>query len=569
MQLPSFSELGLIPELLEAIELLGYEQPSPIQAKSIPVALAGKDILGLSQTGSGKTAAFGLPALQMLDPNLAETQVIIFCPTRELSIQVCEEIHRLGTRIRGLRAIPVYGGAPMDRQIKSLKSGAHVVVGTPGRLLDHLRRKTLRTDHVIFAVLDEADRMLDMGFREDMETLLDALPAERQTFFFSATMNKNVERLIEGYANNPTLVEIERKTVTVDSVEQTYYEVSNRSKVEVLTRLLDLEPPRLGIVFCNTKQMVDECTETLLKRGYAADSIHGDITQAARERVLKRFRAGEVELLVATDVAARGLDVDDIDIVFNYDLPYDPEDYVHRIGRTGRAGRKGRAVSFVFGKDIYRLRNIERYIRQKITRMRIPSQETLAGLHANRVFDTLRDRLESKQFESQEVYIDRLLEQEYSPTDIASALFCMVFETGRRDSQKIAEDSHRDAPRNENRPQRKPIERSERPYKPAPRKDFAPDKRKPARFQEDRSEPASYRKTSDTSESRPAYKKPNETQKTEFSSDRDKKFYEKKEFGNREGEVSFPAKKHVKKKKRADKDKGKPKRTLKHKPDSE
>ncbi len=443
MQLPSFSELGLIPELLQAIEILGYEQPSPIQAKAIPIALAGKDILGLSQTGSGKTAAFGLPALQMLDLNLSATQVIIFCPTRELSIQVCEEIHRLGAKLKGLRAIPVYGGAPMDRQVRSLKAGAHVVVGTPGRLLDHLRRKTLNTEHISFAVLDEADRMLDMGFREDMETLLDAIPATRQTFFFSATMNKNVERLISTYAKNPTLVEIERKTVTVDSVEQTYYEVSNRSKIEVLSRLLDLDPPRLGLVFCNTKQLVDECTETLLKRGYAADSIHGDITQAARERVLKRFRAGEVELLIATDVAARGLDIDDIDVVFNYDLPYDPEDYVHRIGRTGRAGRKGRAVSFVFGKDIYRLRNIERYIRQKITRMRIPSQEALAGLHANRIFDSLRDRLESKKYESQEAYIDRLLEQGHSPTEIASVLVCMIFEAGRRESETIAEDTQK------------------------------------------------------------------------------------------------------------------------------
>ena len=361
-------------------------------------------------------------------------------------MQVCEEVHRLGAKLRGLHATPVYGGAPMDRQLRALRDGAQVVVGTPGRLLDHLRRGSFDPSRIRMAVLDEADRMLDMGFKDEMDELLAALPEERQTLFFSATMSREVERLIKSFGRDPEIVEIQQKSRTVSTVDQSYFEVRQRSKVEVLSRILDMNPPRLGIIFCNTKRSVDECTEDLINRGYAADRLHGDITQQMRERVLKRFREGKVELLVATDVAARGLDIDEIDIVFNYDLPADPEDYVHRIGRTGRAGRSGRAVSFVFGREIYRLQSIERYTRQVIKRERIPSVEQVEGRRADLIFDTLKERLENGEFEAYQDSIDRLLEQGHTPTDIAGALVTMLREASGREGTLIQEDREPERP---------------------------------------------------------------------------------------------------------------------------
>ena len=454
-----FSDLGLRPELIEGIERLGYESPSPIQAKTIPVALAGKDIVGLSQTGSGKTAAFGLPALNLIDIKRDETQVLVLCPTRELAVQVCEEIHRLASALKGLVAVPVYGGAPLDRQMRALRKGAHIVVGTPGRVMDHLRRKTLQTDSIRLCILDEADRMLDMGFREDMEIILGDMPEDRQTLFFSATMNKGVEGLIKTFSQKAEQISIERKSLTVDTIEQTYYEVRNRSKIEVLCRLLDLETNPRGIVFCNTKQMVEDATEALTARGYVADRIHGDITQANRERVIKRFKDGSVELLVATDVAARGLDIDDVDIVFNYDLPYDPEDYVHRIGRTGRAGRSGKSVTFVYGRDIYRLEAIERYTRQVVRRMKIPSMEEVEGRKADKTFNQVKALLEGGDFKRHDDLVDRLLDSGHTPTDIASALFEMLGNDEGREGEKIAEDSEAFDPN----PQRR--SGGKRPYK--------------------------------------------------------------------------------------------------------
>jgi len=436
-----FIDLGLRAELNEGIERLGYESPTPIQAETIPVALSGSDIVGLSQTGSGKTAAFGLPALNLIDINRDETQVLVLCPTRELAVQVCEEIHRLASALKGLIAVPVYGGAPLDRQMRALRKGAHIVVGTPGRIMDHLRRKTLRTGAIRLCILDEADRMLDMGFREDMEIILGDMPEDRQTLFFSATMNRGVEGLIKTFSHNARQISIERKALTVDTIEQTYYEVRNRSKIEVLCRILDLETNPRGIVFCNTKQMVEDATEALTARGYVADRIHGDITQTNRERVIKRFKDGSVELLVATDVAARGLDIDDVDIVFNYDLPHDPEDYVHRVGRTGRAGRSGKSVTFVYGRDIYRLEAIERYTRQVVRRMPIPSLEDVEGRKADKVFNQVRESLEAGQFKRHDDLVDRLLDAGHTPTDIASALFDLLGNDEGREGEKIAEDS--------------------------------------------------------------------------------------------------------------------------------
>mgnify|MGYP001594344385 CR=1 FL=1 len=449
MDTPMFADLGLPDVLLSAVLDMGFESPSPIQAKTIPLALEGKDLIGLSQTGSGKTAAFALPTLAGIDAHLAEPQALIICPTRELAVQVCEEVFRLGCKIKGLRALPVYGGAPIDRQLKGLRKGAHIVVGTPGRLLDHLKRRSFDPRNIKTVILDEADRMLDMGFQEEMEELLAALPQDRQTMFFSATMNRRVSRLIDNFGKKPETIEIERKSLTVDAIDQSCYEVRQRSKVEVLSRLLDIDPPRLAVVFCNTKRLVDEVTEGLLARGYAADRLHGDMTQQMRERVLARFRESTIEVLIATDVAARGLDVDDIDLVVNYEIPHDPEDYVHRIGRTGRAGRSGRAVSFVFGRDIYRLQTIEKYTRQSIRRERVPSQEQVEGKRADKLFQTIQERLESGKLGDYQSYLDRLLEQGHTATDIANAAFTLLRESTTREGEFIAEDKQKEAFANE------------------------------------------------------------------------------------------------------------------------
>ena len=435
-----FTDLGLSQPLLDAVDGLGYEAPSNIQALAIPKILEGHDIVGLSETGSGKTAAFVLPALEMIDTEVARAQVLILSPTRELCVQISEEVHRLGTKLPRLNSTPVYGGTPIDRQIRGLR-GAQMVVGTPGRLMDHLRRKTLRTDDLKLIILDEADRMLDMGFRDDMEEILSQVQGEYQILFFSATMNRNVERLIGKFGKNPQKVEVAKKALTVDRIAQSYYEVRNRSKVEVLSRILDMEAFRLAVVFCNTKRAVDEATEALLARGFTADRLHGDITQQMRERVLNRFREGKVELLIATDVAARGLDIDEVDIVVNYDLPQDPEDYVHRIGRTGRAGRSGRAVSFVFGRDVYRLQNVERYTRSKIVREKVPSQEEVEGKRADVLFESVKLKLEEQTKGAPFTnYVDRLLEQGYAATDIAGTLFGMIRETVGREGEAIQED---------------------------------------------------------------------------------------------------------------------------------
>ncbi|MDA7865968.1 DEAD/DEAH box helicase [Akkermansiaceae bacterium] len=449
MDTPMFADLGLPDVLISAVLDMGFESPSPIQAKTIPLALQGKDLIGLSQTGSGKTAAFALPTLAGIDPHLAEPQALIVCPTRELAVQVCEEVFRLGCKIKGLRALPVYGGTPIDRQLKGLRKGAHVVVGTPGRLLDHLKRRSFDPRNIKTVILDEADRMLDMGFQEEMEELLAALPGDRQTMFFSATMNRRVSRLIDNFGKNPETIEIERRSLTVDAIDQSCYEVRQRSKVEVLSRVLDIDPPRLAVVFCNTKRLVDEVTEGLLARGYAADRLHGDMTQQMRERVLARFRESTIEILVATDVAARGLDVDDIDLVVNYEIPHDPEDYVHRIGRTGRAGRSGRAVSFVFGRDIYRLQTIEKYTRQSIRRERVPSQEQVEGKRADKLFQMIQERLESGKVGDYQGYLDRLLEQGHTATDIANAAFTLLRESTTREGEFIAEDKQKEAFANE------------------------------------------------------------------------------------------------------------------------
>ncbi len=441
MESVPFSDLGLPPELTAGIEALGYEVPSPIQVAAIPPALEGSDIVGLSETGSGKTAAFVLPALAKIRTNRFQPQVLILCPTRELAVQVCEEVHKLALKMPSLNAVPLYGGAPIQRQMQVLKRGVHLVVGTPGRLLDHLRRGSLDPSEITTCILDEADRMLDMGFREEMEELLAQLPQERQTMFFSATMNRGVKALIEKFGNEPETIEIERQQLTVESIDQICFEVRNRSKIEVVSRILDIEQPRLAMVFCNTKKGVDECTDALLARGYGADRLHGDIAQMLRERVIRRFREGTVDLLVATDVAARGLDVDNVDLVINYDLPQDPEDYVHRVGRTGRAGRSGKAISFYFGRDAYRLKTIERFTNQQIPRQKIPTQNEVSG-HLNRqLFDVVRERLEIGDFDVADTHLNELRSEGHEAADIAAAVMAILLESTDREGEEIAEDN--------------------------------------------------------------------------------------------------------------------------------
>src|SRR6516164_3831606 len=408
-----FSELGLSAELLQAVDKLGFEQASPIQAAAIPVLLTGKDIVGQSQTGSGKTAAFGIPAVEKVDPAKREPQVLILCPTRELAVQVSEEVHKLAFFKRGIHALPIYGGQSYERQFYGLKQGAQIVIGTPGRVMDHMRRGTLRLDTVKMAILDEADVMLNMGFREDIETILQAVPAARQTVFFSATMPKPIRELIEKYSREPQNVKIEQKAMTVPTIEQAYFEVDRRHKMELLTRLIDLHDLRLGIIFCNTKRMVDDLVDHLEAAGYQADRLHGDMTQAMRDRVMNKFRKSGLEFLVATDIAARG-----IDVVFNYALPYDPEDYVHRIGRTGRAGRSGRAISLVPGREMFQIRNIERFTNVQIRRGKIPTVDEVAEARENVFLEKLRTLLTTGGFPSYEHLLERLLEEGFNSTDI-------------------------------------------------------------------------------------------------------------------------------------------------------
>ena len=423
-----FSELGLSPEILKAIDKLGFEQASPIQAEAIPVLMSGKDIVGQSQTGSGKTAAFAIPAIEKTDAALKAVQVLVLCPTRELAVQVSEEVHKLALFKRGIISLPIYGGQSYERQFFGLKQGAQIVIGTPGRVMDHLDRGSLRLDKLKMIILDEADVMLDMGFREDIEKILLSVPAERQTVFFSATMPKPIKLLIEKFAREPQSVRIEQKTMTVTTVEQVYYEVDRRFKVELLTRLIDIHDLKLGIIFCNTKRMVDELVEHLEAQGYQADRLHGDMNQAQRDRVMNRFRKSGLEFLVATDVAARGIDVDDVEVVFNYDLPYDVEDYVHRIGRTGRAGRSGRAISFVSGRELFQIRNVERFINVRMQRGRVPTLEEVDQARDNQVIGKVRATLQSGQFKEQNSLIERLLEEGFSSTDLASALLHMLLD---------------------------------------------------------------------------------------------------------------------------------------------
>lgn len=423
-----FEEMNLSPEILKAIEDMGFEEATPIQAQSISVIQSGADVIGQSQTGSGKTAAFGIPCLEKIDPNSRKVQALILSPTRELAIQISEEIRKLLKYKTGVKVLPVYGGQPIDRQILALKKGVQVIIGTPGRVMDHMRRKTIRLNNINMFVLDEADEMLDMGFREDIETILEGAPEDRQTILFSATMPPEILALTKKYQNNPEFIKIVRKELTAPSIDQIYYEVKEKSKLDALCRIIDMDNPRLTLVFCNTKRGVDDLAEQLQGRGYFAEGLHGDLKQAQRDKVMNKFRKSTIEILVATDVAARGIDVDDIDLVINYDIPQDEEYYVHRIGRTGRAGRDGKACTFVVGREIFKLRDIMTYAKADIRRGKLPRLRDVENVKFAAHMQRVKAAIEQGHLSKYISLIENHLEDEdFSELELAAALLKMQF----------------------------------------------------------------------------------------------------------------------------------------------
>ena len=446
-----FEELNIDETILMAIEDMGFEETSPIQTQAIPAVCEGIDVVGQAQTGTGKTAAYTIPMLMKIDPQIKKPQAIVLCPTRELAVQVAEEIRKLAKYMSDIKVLPVYGGQEIVRQIKSLKTGVQIIVGTPGRVMDHMRRKTVKFDNINMVILDEADEMLDMGFREDMETILTETPQDRQTVMFSATMPKAIMDIARNFQKDARFIKVVRKELTVSNIEQFYYEVRPKNKTEVLCRLIDIYNPRLSVVFCNTKRQVDELISELKGRGYFADGIHGDMKQQQRDRVMDDFRSGNVDILIATDVAARGIDVDDVDMVFNYDIPQDEEYYVHRIGRTGRAGRSGMALSFISGKEVYKLKDIERYCKTKILAKPVPSLDDVKNTKLDNMFDKIKQTIEEGGLTDMVNLVEEHVNQEeYTSMDMAAALLKMLI-GDTLDRVDEVEDFHFDMDRDDSR----------------------------------------------------------------------------------------------------------------------
>jgi ATP-dependent RNA helicase DeaD len=431
MNFSSFSEFALSKKVLAAISEMGFEEPTPIQKQAIPLVLNDMDVIGQAQTGTGKTAAFGIPIVERIKHNSFEVQALILTPTRELAMQVAEEIGKIGSS-RKIKVLPIYGGQPIDRQIRSLRSGVHVVIGTPGRLLDHIRRRTLNLENVKIVVLDEADEMLDMGFIEDIELIIDKIPSKRQALFFSATMPLPIQRLAEKYLKNPRLVTISKENLTVPLIQQNYYEIIHCSKVDALCRILDYENYESVILFCRTKRGVDELVASLQMRGYFAEGLHGDMTQAQRDKTMRSFRLGETELLVATDVAARGLDIERVSHVINYDIPQDPESYVHRIGRTGRAGREGKALTLISPKEYRQLRMIERLIKSQIDKVPLPSFQDVVLQQSENIKDTISSIINDGGLENYKTIAQQLLLSQKGIELIEEESSQEIFNTGAK-----------------------------------------------------------------------------------------------------------------------------------------
>lgn len=450
----NFNDLGLSQEVLKAIEDMGYEEPSPIQRQSIPLVLAGRDMIGQAQTGTGKTASFGIPIIEKMDASDKSIQSIILCPTRELSIQVADEITSLAKYKGGIKVLAVYGGQPIVRQISALKKGVQIVVGTPGRVIDHLNRRTMKVDSVKLFVLDEADEMFAMGFREDIEKVLEYIPEERQSIFFSATMAKDIMNFAKRFQKDPEVIKIVKKEMTVPKVDQYYFDLDENEKTEILTRIMDIENPVLTIVFCNTKRKVDELTGKLQARSYSADALHGDLTQGQRDHVMNKFRDQKIDVLVATDVAARGIDVDEVDMVVNFDLPQDDEYYVHRIGRTARAGRHGSAISFVSGKDFHKLKEIERYIKTEIPKKKIPTLKDVKESELSKIIEVIKENvgkdIDSRIINSYDALIDFGLTS-VEIAQIAMTLFAKKTSLGEHEELDYIDNDKVRRPRNNRR----------------------------------------------------------------------------------------------------------------------
>ncbi|MBO9637103.1 MAG: DEAD/DEAH box helicase [Siphonobacter aquaeclarae] len=417
-----FADLGLSDEVMQAVTEMGFVAPSPIQAESIPFLLDGRDVIGQAQTGTGKTAAFGIPLIDKIDPNDKYVQSLILCPTRELAVQVSEELRRLAKFKRGVWITAIYGGDSYERQNRDLRKGCQIVVGTPGRVMDHIERGTLRLDQLKYIVLDEADEMLDMGFREDIESVLADCPEDRQTVFFSATMPKPILDLTKRYQRNPQLVKVTKNEVTNANIDQSWYAVRPDAKFEAMCRLIDFHQIKLMLVFSNQKARVDEIVEQFQMRGYAAEGLHGDMRQAARNQVMSKFRGGTTQILVATDVAARGIDVDDVEAVFNYDVPMDSEYYVHRIGRTGRAGKSGKAFTLASGSEKYRIRDIQNYTKVEIPRGKLPTFADVFAIKKTRFVERVQQTIEEGTSEFYSDIFDTLQEAGYEASAIVSAL---------------------------------------------------------------------------------------------------------------------------------------------------
>ena len=463
----TFELLGLSPATLQAIHKLGFEEPTPIQKKAIPIALDGGDVIGQAPTGTGKTAAFGLPIIERILVDSADIQGLVVVPTRELAIQVAEELNKIG-EYKKVRALPIYGGQDMVRQIKLLKKRPQIVVGTPGRLMDHMRRRTIRLQSISIVVLDEADEMLNMGFIDDIKYILGDIPEDRQTMLFSASITRAVETISNQFMRDPSLIKATPRNITVPSTEQHYIELPERKKFDVLCNLLDLHSPEAAIIFGRTKKRVDEINQALARRGYSSGAIHGDLNQSQRNAVMSQFRTGNIEILVATDVAARGLDIEGVSHVYNFDIPQDPESYVHRIGRTGRAGRKGAAFTFITHRELDHLKIIERLTQKKIIRHPIPTlTDALAGQQQVTVEKVLK-ATEEPALAAYKSMAEDLLEHHDSVTLLAATLKLLTKEPDttpvhfteeapqrERKSRTTGSKRHQRSPRRSRKPARK------------------------------------------------------------------------------------------------------------------
>ncbi|MGD8749108.1 MAG: DEAD/DEAH box helicase [Balneolaceae bacterium] len=435
----SFRELNIDESVLKGLEDMGFEHPTPVQQKCITPLLNEQDVVGQAQTGTGKTAAFGIPVVQKTDVSTDEVQTIIMCPTRELAIQVTGELIKIGKYLEGLHVIPIYGGQSISRQIKSLKRGAHIIVGTPGRTIDHLRRGTLKLDHLKRVVFDEADEMLNMGFRDDMEQILSYACQPVQTIMFSATMSKGIRKIMNRYMDNPQTISIERKKVTAPNIEQYVVEVRDSVRTEAICRFMDINDFKLALVFCNTKRKTEGVTRELQSRGYSTDFINGDLSQNQRDRVMAKFRSGAIDILVGTDVAARGLDIDDIEAVFNFDIPQDPEYYVHRIGRTGRAGRSGMAITFTTRRKSKQLRTIEKQIKTRLNPLDLPSAADVQISRMEGLMNEVVEVLEKGDLRSYIEQIEEFSDDRFTTIEIAAALLKMKTAASKpkEDNRKI------------------------------------------------------------------------------------------------------------------------------------